>query len=216
MEGVLLDQENRQLLARVEFADRVEDLAHDDRRKSERGLIQQKEARARHQGTGDRQHLLLAAGERAAALMQPLLQAREELEHLLAVRVEMLTTRDHRAHLQVFQYCHPREDAPAFRRLRNTQMRDLVRRKMYDVVPVEHDRAFARTRIAEDRHHEGRLTGAIRTDQRDDLAVRNIEVNIPQRLNLSVKRGDAAHGQEGSHSPTSASTFATSSSSTPR
>src|SRR4051794_339708 len=75
-------------------------------------------------------------------------------------------------------------------------MRDLVRRKMCDVVPVEHDRAFARTRIAEDRHHEGRLTGAIRTDQRDDLAVRNIEVNIPQRLNLSVKRGDAAHGEE--------------------
>src|SRR3954464_1072937 len=99
MKSVLLDQEHGKLLARVEFADRVEDLAHDDRRKSERGLIQQEEARARHQGAGDCQHLLLAAGERAAALMQPLLQTREELEHLLAVRVEMLATRDDRAHL---------------------------------------------------------------------------------------------------------------------
>jgi hypothetical protein len=35
----------------------------------------------RHQRAADRQHLLFAAGQRLGALLQPLLQAREQLEH---------------------------------------------------------------------------------------------------------------------------------------
>src|ERR1051326_161066 len=72
VEGVLLDQEDRDLVARVELAHDVEDLLGDQWGEAERGLVEQQEARAAHQGAGDRQHLLLAARQRAAALVAPL------------------------------------------------------------------------------------------------------------------------------------------------
>src|SRR2546423_4018150 len=78
VEGVLLHQEHGELLARVEGADGVEDLAHDQGCKTERGLVEQEQPRPAHEGAGDRQHLLLAARQRAAALREPLLEAGED------------------------------------------------------------------------------------------------------------------------------------------
>src|SRR4029079_17292605 len=63
MEGVLLDQEHGQALAGIELADDLEDLLHDQGSEAERWLIEQQQAGPRHQGAGDRQHLLLAARE---------------------------------------------------------------------------------------------------------------------------------------------------------
>src|ERR1700730_5985011 len=53
-----------------------------DRQRGEaRGrLIHEQKLWARHEGTTDRAHLLLAAGERAGELAAPLLETREELE----------------------------------------------------------------------------------------------------------------------------------------
>ncbi len=52
-----------------------EDLPHDQRREAERRLVEQQQARAQQQRARDRQHLLLAARQRAgllaAALAQP-------------------------------------------------------------------------------------------------------------------------------------------------
>jgi hypothetical protein len=72
---------------------------------------------------------------------------------------------DDRAHLQVFQHRHAREDAAALRRLRDAQPRDLVGRHRGDVVAVEQDLARAGARPAEDRHHQRRLAGAVGADQ---------------------------------------------------
>src|SRR5215211_3594447 len=60
MEGVLFHQEHRELLARVERANGIEDLAHDQGCETERGLVEQEQARPAHQCARDRQHLLLA------------------------------------------------------------------------------------------------------------------------------------------------------------
>src|SRR5215212_3931554 len=68
VECILLDKEYRDALGAVEFTDGGENLLDDQRRKPERGLIEQQQAGARHQCARDREHLLLAAGERAAAL----------------------------------------------------------------------------------------------------------------------------------------------------
>jgi len=68
------------------------------------------------------------------------------------------------AHLQVLEHGHAREDAAALGRLRDAQPRDLVGREPRNVAAVEYDRAFARARIAEDRHHQGGFAGAVGAD----------------------------------------------------
>src|SRR5579872_6268960 len=75
--GVLLDDQYGEAVLPVECPDRLEDLARDQRRETKRRFVEEEQARAAHQGTADRQHLLFAAGQRAAALGQPLLQSRE-------------------------------------------------------------------------------------------------------------------------------------------
>ena len=148
---------------------------------------------------------------------EPLLEARKQRQHAFEVAVEVAVVGDGRAHLQIFQHRHAREDAAAFRSLRQFQAGDLVRRHAGDIAAVEVDRAFARARVAADCHHQRRLAGAVGADQRDDLAVVDVEVDALERLYAPVKRGHAAHREKwGAHRPTSASTSATSSSSTPR
>src|SRR5262249_25433776 len=68
MVGVLLDQEDGHLLLLVDVADDLEDLLDDQRREAERRLVEQQQPRPAHQRPRDRQHLLLAARQRAAAL----------------------------------------------------------------------------------------------------------------------------------------------------
>ena len=58
----------------------VEDVLDDQRRKAERRLVEQQQARLAHQRARDRQHLLLAARQGAGQLVLALLQAREALE----------------------------------------------------------------------------------------------------------------------------------------
>jgi len=76
--GVLLDQEHGDPVARVDFPDHAEDLAHEQRREPERGFVEQQQLGPAHQRTPDGEHLLLAAGERAGALLAPLAQDRVE------------------------------------------------------------------------------------------------------------------------------------------
>ena len=59
-----------------------------------------------------------------------LLEPREQREDLLDVLVEIFQVVEAGAHLQVFQHRHAREDAAAFRRLRDAHAGDLVRRHL--------------------------------------------------------------------------------------
>src|SRR5262249_58982447 len=83
VEGVLLDQEHGELLLLVERLDRLEDLPRDERGQAQRGLVEEKQAGAAHERARDREHLLLAAREGAAALMQPFFQPWEQREYAL-------------------------------------------------------------------------------------------------------------------------------------
>ena len=68
MPRILLDDEHRQPVPLVQLADDAEDLAHDQRREPERRLVEHEQPRPRHQRAREREHLLLAAGERARRL----------------------------------------------------------------------------------------------------------------------------------------------------
>src|SRR2546427_13205493 len=63
--GVLLDDEHGKAVAVVELADDPEDLAHDQGREPQRGLVEHQQSRARHDRAREGKHLLLTS--RAAA-----------------------------------------------------------------------------------------------------------------------------------------------------
>src|SRR5262249_4881433 len=75
--GVLLDQQHRDALLGVEPTDDREDLTDQERREPERGLVEQQQLGPAHEGAADRQHLLLAARQKARELIKPRLESRE-------------------------------------------------------------------------------------------------------------------------------------------
>src|SRR5207244_13208901 len=79
---ILLDQQNGEGL-RLERADGLADLLDDDRRETLGRLVEQQQPRAGAQNPGDRQHLLLAAGELGALAAQPLLEIGKQAEDRL-------------------------------------------------------------------------------------------------------------------------------------
>src|SRR5438045_8221974 len=117
MEGILLDQEHGQALSGVELADRCKNLPDDQRRQTERRLVEKQKPRSRHEGASDGEHLLLAARQCTSALSPPLLKDGKHLEDARAILVEIFGVGNGSAHLQVLKHRHAWKDAPAFRRL---------------------------------------------------------------------------------------------------
>jgi hypothetical protein len=63
------------------FGDGAADLGDDERGEAPRRLVEEQQPRVPHERAPDREHLLLAARERAGVLLGALAQPREQLEH---------------------------------------------------------------------------------------------------------------------------------------
>ena len=119
--------------------DQVEDVVDHLRREAERRLVEQQQLRRRHQGPGDRQLLLLAAGQGAGRLAAPLGEDREELEHLLrgsrATAAAIAPARG--AEAQILGDREDGEDAPPLRHQRHAAGDDGLGVAAGDVVAGE-------------------------------------------------------------------------------
>ena len=172
----------------VDVLDDAEDRLDQDGRESHGRLVEQQQARARHQRAADGQHLLLAARERAALLRDALAQPREEREARARGR-RRSPSRSARA------------KAPSSR-FSSTLMRGKMRRPSGDcamprrtmrsvgsvsiALAVEADGAAPRPHGAEDRAQRGGLARAVGADQRDDLAA------LARRARQPAQRADVA------------------------
>ncbi len=78
----------------------------------------------------------------------------------------------------------------------DAQLGDLVRRHVGDVATVEQDGAARRLLGAADGAQQGRLAGAVGAEQRDDLALADVEVGAEQHLHTFVADIDATAEQE--------------------
>ena len=179
----------------VDLANGVENLPDDQRGEPERRFVEQQQPRPAHQRAPDRQHLLLAARQRAAALPAPFFEDRKQREHAAAIFLEMPRIDDRRADAQVFEHRHARKNASSFRRVRDPEPHDLEGRQKRDVASLEHDTAAPRPRVAADRHQQRRFAGAVRADDRDDLASADLQIDALQGLDITVKGMDAADRQ---------------------
>src|SRR4029079_1694772 len=227
MECILLDQEYGQVVAPVQFPNGRENLVNQEGCEPERRLVENEQAWATHQRAADRQHLLLATRQRAAALVQTLSQAWEQLEYARQVLAKMRRVGDRSAHLQILHHRHTRKDAAAFRGLRDLQLGEFVRRQACDVAAFEQDMAFAGARRSENGHHQRRLPGAVGADQCNDLALIDFEIDSSERRDVAVIGFHPSHREHRmsmrvlhrrghAYSRASASTCSTSSSATPR
>src|SRR5437763_13302234 len=148
----------------------------------------------RHQGPAECDHLLLPARQRPRLLLLALAQPREERIDTVEVGVHGLAVVAilalERAHQQVLEHAHPREETSALRRLRDPTLDDVVCRRARDVAALEANPPAAGVVEAVDRAQRRRLTRAVGPDQRHDLALANVDRDALERLDRPVERVD--------------------------
>ena len=152
------------------FGQHVEQFVDHRRREAQRRLVEQQDARLRHQAARDGEHLLLAAGEQPGAARQPFAQAREALQQRLdlgfAIDIPPRVCAEH----DVVAHGQFGKHLAAFRHQRDAARGDPMRGQLLDPLVVEHDRARHRPQQAGHRAHRRRLAGAVGAEQRHHLA----------------------------------------------
>ena len=96
------------------YSDLLDDLEaplDEDRCEAHRRLVHEHQLRARHERPAHRDHLLLAARERARELRAALVEEREERIHVLEVLGRPAAVQV-RAHLQILEHRHRAEEPP--------------------------------------------------------------------------------------------------------
>ena len=183
--GVLLDQENAQPLA-PDALDGVEDLLDQVGGEAERGLVEQQQFWARHQGAGDRQHLLLAAGQRACGLPIALAQPRKERKALVEIVAHgPLVGARKCAEPQILRHAHFQKKLAGFRHHGDPQPHHAVGPQSFERAALEPDAAAARQQAGDHPERRG-LSGAVGPEQRDDRPGRDLKVDAVQHRDLAV------------------------------
>ena len=178
------------------------DVPHHDGRQAQGDLVEQQQSRVGHQRATDGGGLLLTAREVRADAVAPVGEQREGVEH----RGEVPRTGPPavRAHLQVLLHGERPEDAAPLRDQGDAERDASVVGDLRHVLAVEQHLPRGRVHHPGDRLQQGGLAGAVRTDDGERLALLDVEVETPQRLELTVGGVDAAQLEEGHHAPSSA------------
>ncbi len=176
---------------------RAEKLLHHHRREAQGQLVDDEDQRIRHEAAPDRQHLLLAARERAGLLAAPLGKAREQRQNLVeALRVGARGALRIGAQLEIFLDRHGGEELPSLGHEDEAARRLGVRRKPRHILAGEDDAPAPRRDAAEDRPQGRRLAGAVRADDGGEMAGVGLERNVPQHLHLAIAGGERGDFEE--------------------
>src|SRR6266540_3942534 len=163
---VLLDQQDRHpgLIDAVYLAP---DLRDQPRHDAFGRLVEDDHLGAHHQAARDGEHLLLAAGQRVARLLEALLETREAAEDIfLPFRIAPTGQPD----AEILQHRQVGKDAAPLRDVADASARDLVRLAAREVKAVELDLARASLRQTHDRAQRCGFADAVAPEQRRALA----------------------------------------------
>ncbi len=178
---------------------RISEILLDERGgETHRRLVHQQHPRPRHQRSPDRDHLLLAARERPRELLEPLVHAREQLEHALVVGCQVLAAlSQRRAELEVLAHRQLPEQAAVLGHDRETSGDPGGYAEGVDLLAVEHHAAAARApAIPEDRLQRRRLSGGVAPEQTYELARVDLERDPPEDPHLPVIGRDVLERQQ--------------------
>ncbi len=173
------------------------DLVADDGCEPLRGFIEDEEARVRQQGTADGQHLLLAAGQLVAAVLDALGKARKDLDHTIEGPAACVVRAVAGGDLQVFLHAQRREDAAPLRHVGDAALGNGARARAGDVAAVEQDSPGPGPHEAHERADERRLAHAVAAHQTDRFAGQDAEGEPAQDMALAVERVEAAGLEDG-------------------
>src|SRR6266542_933658 len=199
----LLDEQDGKLLEVVDLLDPVEDRVHQRRRQAHGRLVEQEEAGTRRQAAPDGEHLLLAAREGPRELTPALGERRKELEDAgEVVGPPRARRRRQRPHLEVLHHGHGAEDLAALGNVGDAEPGPLRGREAQEVAPLVDDAPGGGRDRPRDRLEEGRLAGAVRADDGHELAVSDLQRDLPQRAETAVGDTEPANRE---HAPPTAS-----------
>ena len=179
----------------MDVADNVEDLLHQQRRKTHGRLVQHQHGSVAHERTPHGQHLLLAAGHGARQLLAALLQAGEQGEHLFLVGGDGGSGLGVGAHIKVLVHRHVQEHMASLRHLCKAAFHDLVGAHAFDAFALVQHIAGAGLQKAGNGFQGGGFARAVGTDQGDDLARVDGERDILYGVDVAVVDVDAVHLQ---------------------
>ena len=97
------------------------------------------------------------------------------------------------AHEQVVEDAEAAEEADVLERARDAERRYVVRARVRDRAAGDRDRARGRTIDAGHAVEERRLARAVRTDERDRLALGDLEAHVGESLDAAEAERQAAH-----------------------
>src|SRR5262245_58045899 len=185
---VLLDQQDREALV-LEPLEDAPDFPHDDGRQSLGGLVQQKHAAIREERSAERQHLLLAAGERTRqlplTLREPGKQRKDPFERE-AVRSS--------ANKQILLHRQRREDPATLRHEGHTTPGYAIRPPPVDFFTIQSDASCSRPSEPDNAADRRGLAGAVPPKDRHSLPLRHPERDAVQDMTVAVVGVDALNG----------------------
>ena len=181
--------------------DGAADLGDDERREAFGRLVQQQEPRVAHQRAADREHLLLAARERARVLLDALAQPRKKLEHAFEAPAGRTFPRIFPiGDLEVLAHREGGKHAPALRHEPRALARDRLGRQALDRLAEQAHRAPARAQPSDHRVHAGGLAGAVAAEEREHPALGDAERDRVQDVAVAVERVHAFEDSAGAFS----------------
>ena len=161
-------------------------------------LVHEQEPRPGHEAAGDGEHLLLPARQRPGPLAPALLQSRKEREAVREVVLERTARAAVGAEDQVLLDAHPAEHLTPFGHERDATTHQVLGLDLRDVLILERDDAAPRGKQSRNGLHERGLAGAVGADDRDDLALVDmdrypvqcpdgavVDADVPRRQQLS-------------------------------
>ena len=195
--GVLFDQQDGDAALQVQPADDDEYVAHHNRRKAQRRLVEQHDPGPRHQPAGNCQHLLLATRQRPGGLAKPPFQGREIGEDRIHVAGHVRVPAGIGAHREVFRDAQQREHLPPFGHVDQPLADDAVGRAALDGFASQPDFALLRVNDAGDGAQQRRLAGPVGAEHRDRASRADVEAHAADRHDRAVEAFQVANFEQG-------------------
>src|SRR5499433_325975 len=176
--GVLLYEEDGHAMLAVDAADDVEDVLDELRGEAQRRLVEEHHGGPGHEGTADGEHLLLAAGERARALLGAASEDGEVVVHHLEVAGDALAVLPRvRAHLEVLAHGEQGKHLSPLRHVAEPQAHHAVGIHAAEGAPAEGNGPLLRVHHPRYRLEDGGFARAVGAEDGHDRAARHREAH---------------------------------------